>query len=397
MSRTAVVHRRARLSVAGVFLVHAGVTGSLAPRIPAIKSDLGLGDGALGAALTGYAAGLFVGTRIAALLVERLGSRSVVRATLPLYAVSLLGPALAGDLAGLTVALVLFGLVSGLLDVAMNAQAVAVERQYGRPIMSGLHGAWSVGLLASSALASAAASFGASVELHFGVAATVLTLAGLVVPVGLLERRRELAHQQPGAGRRDRRWWIAVAALGAIGFCSFLGEGAAADWSGVYLLEDLGTSGGIAAFGFTVFAIGMVAGRFVGDRLTARFGSVAVVRAGALVAAAGLGFGIGVAEPAAALVGFALFGLGLSIVVPITFSAAGNLSAGSAALGWVVTVSYVGSVAGPAAIGFVAHAVGLRAGLAIPVVLAGAAVLLAPFVRTAAGARPRDRVPTDPF
>jgi MFS family permease len=378
-----------------VFLVHAGISGSFAPRIPAIKADLGLGDGSLGAALTGFAAGLFAGTRVAALLVDRYGSRNVVRATLPLYAAALVGPALANDLAGLTVALVAFGLVSGLIDVAMNAQAVVVERAYGRPILSSLHGVWSVGLLVSAGIASAAAALGASVLLHFAVAAGVLLVAGLAAPLWLLARRDEHAQERAGPAHRNRSWWVAVAALGTIGFCSYLAEGAAADWTGVYLREDLGTSGGLAALAFTAFAAGMVAGRVVGDRLAGRFGPVALVRTGGLVAAGGLAFGIAVTAPAPALVGFVVLGLGLSTIVPITFSAAGNVGVGSSALGWVLTVSYVGTVAGPAVIGFIAHAVGLRAGLVLPVALAVVAAALAPFVRTAAGGAPA--TPEAPF
>jgi MFS family permease len=383
--------RRARRSVAAVFLVHAGIAGCLAPRIPAIKADLGLGDGSLGAALTGFAAGLFAGTRIAAWLIDRFGSRMVVRVALPVYAAALVGPALADDLLGLTLALAAFGLASGLIDVAMNAQAVVIERAYERPILSSLHGVWSVGLLAAAGIASAAAALGASVLLHFSVAAAVLLVAGLVAPFGLLAKGQEHVHENGERLVRGREWRLTVAALGAIGFCAFLGEGAAADWTGVYLQEDMGTGGGIAALGFTVFALGMVVGRFAGDRLAARFGPVALVRAGGFLAAAGLGFAVAVMEPGAALGGFALLGLGFSTVVPVTFSAAGNVGVGSSALGWVVTVSYVGTVAGPAMIGFISHAVGLRIALVLPVALAAVAALLAPFVRTAAGRPPPTR------
>jgi MFS family permease len=131
-----------------------------------------------------------------------------------------------------------------------------------------------------------------------------------------------------------------------------------------------------------------VLARFCADRLSARVGPVAVVRVGGVLAALGLALGLSVAEVPAALVGFALLGLGLAPIVPTVFSAAGNLAGGARALGWVVTMSYVGSVLGPAAIGFLAHTVGLRAGLAIPAALALVAAVLAPFARTAAGPEP---------
>jgi MFS family permease len=271
--------------------VHAAVAGSLAPRIPAIKADLDLSDGALGAALTGFAGGLFAGTRIAAWLIERFGSRRVIRAGLPVLAASLVGPGLTSDLAGLTASLVVLGLALGLLDVAMNAQAVAVERGYGRPIMSGLHGMWSVGVLVASAVASAVAAAGVGVRPHLAVAAGVLVAVSAVAPLGLLQS--EPAQQPRGSAGERRRATLplAVVALGAIGFCAFLGEGAAADWSGVYLQQDAGAGPGLAAFAFTAFAIGMVASRFSADRLSARAGPVMVVRVGGLVAGLGLAGG----------------------------------------------------------------------------------------------------------
>ncbi len=386
--------RRARLSVAGVFLVHAAVAGTLAPRIPAIKSHLDLSDGALGAALTGFAVGLFAGTRAAALLVDRFGSRRVVRAGLPLLAASLVGPGLAGDLAGLTASLVVLGLASGLLDVAMNAQAVGVERGYARPIMSGLHGMWSLGLLAVSVVAAGVAAAGVGVLAWFAVAAVILVPVGLAVPLGLLQTGRPAGRPAPEQAKRGRLP-VAVLALGAVGFCAFLGEGAAADWSGVYTRESVGAGSGLAAFAFTAFAVGMVASRFSADRLSGRAGPVAVVRGGGLLAGLGLTLGLLVLAWPATFVAFALLGLGLAPLVPIAFSAAGNLG-GTGALGWVVTMSYLGSVLGPAAIGFVAHGVGLRTGLVIPAVLAFTAALLAPFAKTAAGRGEPDREPPIP-
>jgi MFS family permease len=374
---------RARRSVAAVFFVHAAISGTLAPRIPAIKADLGLGSGGLGAALTAFAAALFIGTRVAALLVERFGSRRVVRVGLPLFAVSLVGPALAGNLAALTGALVPFGIAAGLLDVAMNAQAVEVERRLGRPIMAGLHGFWSVGVLTAAGVASGVAGAGIGVEPHLVAASCLFVALSLIAPVWLLPGPAASPSRERGA--RRLRPAAPVLALGAVAFCSFLGEGAAADWSGVYVREDVGSGQGLAAFAFTAFAIGMVASRFSADRLSARAGPVALVRAGGLLAACGLGVGLLIHDTPASLVGFALLGLGLAPIVPIAFSAAGNLGNGARALGWVVTMGYVGSVLGPAVIGLVAHRVGLRTGLVIPAALAVLAALLAPSARTAAG------------
>jgi fucose permease len=177
-----------------------------------------------------------------------------------------------------------------------------------------------------------------------------------------------------------------VLLLGLVGFSSLVGEGSAADWSAVYLHESLGSTPGFAAAGFAAFSLAMAACRFVADRLVARFGPVSVVRAGSLVAAGGLALGLAVHEPAAAVAGFALLGVGLAPVVPITFSAAGNTGLGptGAILGRVVTISYVGLVVGPIAIGWVAEQVGLRAALGIPAALALLVAAVAGRVRIAA-------------
>jgi hypothetical protein len=296
----------------------------------------------------------------------------------------LIGPALADDLASLTLALLLMGIASGLLDVAMNANAVGVERAVGRPIMSGIHGVWSAGLLAASVAAAAAAALGTSPLRQFALVAVVLAPASVPLLAGLDPGRE--GERGAAAARGDRDFpWAGVLPLGVIGFCSFLGEGAMHDWSAVYLREPLGTSQGVAALGFAGFALGMTVSRFLADGLSIRFGPVALVRSGGLVAAAGLALGLLVADPVVAIVGFTVLGAALAPVVPTVFSAAGNLRAGSdaASLGWVVTISYLGGTLGPGLIGFTSRAMGLRVALLVPVALALVIAVLAGHVRTA--------------
>jgi MFS family permease len=383
--------RRARISIGSVFLVHAAVFGSWAPRIPAIKHHVGVGDGGLGAALTGMAIGLFAGTRIAGRVADRFGSRAAIRVGTPLLCASLIGPAVADDLASLTAVLVVLGVLGGFLDVAMNAQAVAVERGYARPIMSSLHGVWSVGLLAGSGGAAVAAAAGASPTLHFALAAAVLAVPAVLLLRDLLRPEAEPATAgaaaAPAAGVR-LLLAPAVLLLGLIAFSSFVGEGSAADWSAVYLHDDLHAGGALAATAFLAFSLTMAASRFTADRLVARFGPTPVVRTGGIVAACGLAAGLAIHRPAAAVTAFALLGLGLAPVVPITFSAAGNTGLGSTGvvLGRVVTIGYVGSIVGPVAIGALAAAIGLRTALLLPVALALVVAGSARHAGTAAGA-----------
>jgi MFS family permease len=363
-----------RTAVAAAFLIHSAVSGTWAPRLPAIKESLGLSDGELGTALVGLAIGLVVGTRVAGAPIDRWGSRPFMRAGFPLLAATLLLPGLAGN--GLTLfgSLLILGIASGALDVAMNAQGIEVERTLGKPILSGLHGLWSVGLGLGAAAAALAAAAGLEPLPHFAIVAAVLAVASLVFLRDLLPEREQV--RAALSGDEERRiplhWTLPVALLGVIAFCSFVGEGSASDWSAVYMTQELGTSQALGALAFTAFAVTMATMRFAADPLRTRVGSVVLVRGGSLVAAGGLGLGLLIHEPAAAIAGFALLGLGLAAVVPIAFAAAGEIDprATGRLVGRVATIGYVGSVAGPIAIGWLAEATSLRAALGLVVLLA---------------------------
>jgi MFS family permease len=381
--------RAARASVVGAFALHAAVAGTLGPRLPAVKEQAGITDGELGVALAIFAVGLFAGTRVVGPLLDRLGTRGVLRGGMPLLGVSLLGPAFAESLSSLAAALFIVGALSGILDVAMNSNAVFVERSYGRPIMSSIHGTWSAGMLVASGGAAAAAALDVSLRLHFGLAALAIALVSAAA-LGHLVAAADVPRERiPDARTRGYLLARPVLLLGVIGFCSFLGEGAAIDWSAVYVDESLDASRGAAALAFVAFSVGITASRFLVDRIAARLGPVAVVRWGAALAAAGLALGLAVPATGAAIAGFALLGAGLAPVVPTVFSAAGNMPArsGRSALAAVVTISYLGSILGPALIGFVTSLVGLRAALGIPVLLGLAAAALAAQVASAPGGR----------
>jgi MFS family permease len=361
-----------RAAVAAAFLIHSTVSGTWAPRLPAIKESLGLSDGELGTALVGLAIGLVAGTRVAGAPIDRFGSRPVMRAGFPLLAATLLLPGLAGSAPTLFLSLLVLGVASGALDVAMNAQGIEVERRLGRPILSGLHGLWSVGL----GLGAGAAALAAAAELdplpHFAIVAALLALASLVLLRGLLPARDQVRHDSEEDDEPVTvPWTLALVLLGVIAFCSFVGEGSATDWSAVYMTQELGTSEAVGALAFAAFAVTMAAARFAADPLRTRLGNVILVRGGSLVAAAGLGAALVIHEPAAGIAGFALLGLGLAPVVPIAFSAAGDLDprATGRLVGRVATIGYVGSVAGPIMIGWLAEGTSLRTSLGLVVVL----------------------------
>ncbi len=383
--------RRARLAVAVTFLVHAATFATWAPRIPTIKQGLGLDHEDLGIALGGLAVGLLVGTRLTGRMEKRGRTGLAIRILVPVQAAALVGPAFAVNLLTLTAALAILGLLGGMLDVAMNAHAVAVEREYGRPIMSGFHGLWSLGSMGASAVAALVARAGVDVRVDFIVAAVVLAVASAPFLAGLLKPDREAAitghHVETPHGAAPPAGLLVVGMLALMGFGSFLGEGAIGDWSAVYLNESLGASVGLAALGFSVFSGAMAASRLVADRIGARVGPVVVARAGAAISALGYAVLLLAPSPPLALLGFGLAGFGIGPVVPIVFSAAGNTRTRRRAsiLGPVVSAGYLGAVLGPVAIGAVAQQVGLRWALGIPLAFVVLVIVMAGLLRRGAG------------
>lgn len=385
MTRTE-IEGRGRLAVGTAFFVHAVIAGSFAGRVPAIKHALDLSDAMLGLALFGAAFGTLVGGRLGGFLAARFGARRVVRFGIPLFASLLVSTALAGSLAVLAGVLFAYGVVAAVVDVSMNAEGVVVERAYARPLMSGFHGIWSVGLLAGAVVAIGAAALDVPPAAHFTFVAVSVVVASARLLAGLPRRT-----VTPPDHARPDRWSVAVAVLGLIAFCSFFAEGAAADWSAVFLHDRADASAALAAAAFASFCIAMAAARLAGDALAARFGPVRLARAGSLVAAAGLSLALLVPVPVVGLVGFALLGIGLGPVVPTVISAAGGARLGSTeqVVSRVFTIGYTGSVIGPAVIGFTADHLGLRGALIIPVCLTLAIALVAGRLRTAAGGHQR--------
>lgn len=365
---------RARAAVVTIFVANGAMFGNWAVRIPDIKASLDLSDAALGAALLVPAMGALLSMPLAGAMSARFGSRAATVATaLVLFAVPfLLG--LAASLPWLVPALLLFGLGFGGLDVAMNAQAVTVERAGGRPVMSSFHAAFSGGALIGSLTGGWAAATDVPVALHLG--ATGLVLGAVAAPLFPAMLREERA---PGASRGPLFAWPRgrLLPLALIASVVLLAEGAVGDWSAVYLRGELGASVGTAGLAFTAFSLTMVVGRLVGDRVVAAWGRVRTVRVSALIALSG-GLLVALAPSVgAAVVGFAAMGIGLACVVPLVFvAAAGNDPEPGPALAAVSTPGYVGFLLGPPVIGGLGELVGLGpALLLLPLLLAGVAVL----------------------
>lgn len=390
--------RRARYAVAAVFGVHGAVTGSFATRVPWIQEHAQAGPGQLGFALAFPALGASVAMPLAGRISHRFGARTALRGLLSLWTLALTLPSLAPNLPALCLALFVFGATAGMADVAMNALGVEVENRLGRSIMSGLHGLWSAGALVGSAAGTLAAHLGSDARLHHALAAAVLTVLGLAACTWVLDLQPAEGEEPPPRFTLPPR---SALLIGAIGFCAVFAEGASLDWSAVYLRDRLGSSAGLAAACTTGFTLTMAVARVAGDRVVDRYGAVRTVRVGGLMAALG-GLLVVIADhPAVAMGGFALMGLGIAVVVPLCFAAAGRSGPNpSQAIAGVATITYTSGLVAPSAIGTVAQATSLVVSFGLVTVLAcgvaGLAGVLRAGDRERPGISPRGAAVPDP-
>jgi predicted MFS family arabinose efflux permease len=369
--------RQARLATAALFLLFGFALGAWTASIPAIKAGLRIDDAQLSLALLGLAAGAISGMQLAGRLVDRYGSTRVMLPVALVEGALLVPTAIVPGLSGLAIALFVFGVSHGVLNIAMNANAIEVQRAYGRPILSSFHAVYSVGGFLGASFGGLFAGLGFAPTATF----TAVALIAVAVTGGVAAWRlrtapaRSTVESSAGSGRLT-----GVVLLGGLVFAALVGEGAAADWSSVYLRDHLGSSAGFAAAAYAAFAIGMTASRMVGDRLAQRLGPVVLARFSALIAAVGLGGALLAATPWAGVLGFGCLGAGVACIAPLACAAAGarNPSRSGSALARVLAIGYAGFLAGPVLIGAASTAVGLPAALTIPALLALVVALLAP-------------------
>jgi fucose permease len=355
---------KARRAVGLLFFLNGMLFASWVARIPLIQQKLELSHAVLGAALLAAAAGAVVTMPIAGLLNGRLGSERISRGWVIPYVGSLPLLALAPNVIFLVLGLFFFGCCHGALDVAMNAQAVAVDRRYPRTVMSSFHAMFSVGGLLGAAIGALMAWLKLEPVWHFTMVSAVLGVVGwtgcryLLPGVDRVEKTEGSGFTLPPK---------ALIPLGIVAVAVLIGEGAMADWTGVFLHKVLGSTEPVAAAGYAAFSIAMAAGRFSGDRLVEKFGGVTLVRISGLMAAVGLAIALYTASPWISLLGFVLVGAGYSTVVPCVFTAAGRVPGvqTGVAMASVTTMGYLGFLIGPPLIGFVAQGLGLKGALSM--------------------------------
>lgn len=384
-----VVVARGRWAITAVFFLNGLTLGSYIIRLPSLKIDQHLTTAQLGLVATLFGAAALITMQFVGALVARHGSGCVIRLTLFAMPAVLVGIGFSRGFGGLSAAMVALGAVHGTLDVSMNAHAVAVERRLARPILSGCHAAWSVSAVVASIIGGALITAGLPTLTHFVGIAAVVMIAGCAVGSYLLPGsadRAGVANAVPPTAEAQSRanwrsgWSRAAIALGLTGTAVMVVEGAAMTWSGVFLHDSRGASLTLAAMAVTAFTACQTSARLVGDRLTMRYGASNLFRVGGLVATVGLAVAVLSPHVAGAVAGFAIVGLGTSLLLPLTFSAAGHAGgAGPGAATFVArftTFTYAGILLGPALIGWLAQVMGLQWTLGLLAPLLGAVALL---------------------
>jgi MFS family permease len=361
--------RAARVATWLYFGLNGFAVGMWVVHIPSIEQATGITHSTLGLLLLVLGGAAFTGMQVAGPLVDKLGQRRLVPAAGILLGVALAGPGLATNWWTLGLSLILVGFGNGSIDVGMNAQAVVVERGYPRPIMAAFHAMWSIGGAIAAVVGAATLRAHVPTEVTLASAGVLCIVLSLAASRFLLEATEPADNhdEAPRAKPSARLVW----ALGGLAFGLMLSEGVANDWAALHFKDVLGTSISTAAYAYGSFAVAMTVGRFLTDRVAAVTGPAAIVRWGAAMAAVGLTLVIVVPWVPVALVGWAIFGLGLAGGVPQLFTAAGNLDPRSsgALMARVVGLGYVGLLAGPALIGGLAHWMPLNIAFILPVVL----------------------------
>lgn len=369
---------RARQAISLIFLLNGLTLSAWVSRIPAITGELGMDTGSAGTVMMGLAIGAFISFPISGALIDSMGSARTTFLFALLFFASLPLLSIMPNMLTLMLALVLFGVGNGGLDLAMNAQGIEIEARAGTSIINTLHGFFSLGGFLGAGIGAIMAWSGVLPPAHF-------LLISVLNVIALVWLQRFLVPDTTGNVKTEPSPIFvfphrSLLLLGVIAVCTAVGEGAMNSWSALYLNRHLLTSEAFAALGYATFSVAMLTGRFNGDRFVRAWGPARLIRRSGTLAAVGLAIAVLFDTPWSMLAGFVAVGIGLSVVYPLVFSAAGNhptLPRGRAVAG-TATVGYTGYLAGPPVLGWVAQATSMRSIMVIVVVLCAMAAVLAP-------------------
>lgn len=373
--------RHGRASLAVSFFAQGAAFALLVTRIPALQDRYGISDALLPVFLAAVPVLAGVGSVVTEHLVKRVRPSVVLRWVQPVVCLALLGAGAGDALWQLATALAVFGICVGALDASMNMLGVSLQRAYGRSIMLGFHAAYSFGGILGASLAWAGAHWHLSLAVLYGPVVAVLIPLTLVGSRWYVDQKADVPDGQdavasPAATAVTMRLLLPLCMVMAF---AYIGDSTVSNWSAKYLQDVLGSSEQLATVPYNVYMVTTLLGRAVGDFGVRRFGAAAVVRAGALVAAAG--FAVVAAAPGAwvGMAGFTLLGLGLCVIVPQTFAAAGRLFPGASdtAIARLNIFNYVGFLVGSPLVGALGDAWSYRGAMLVPMLLVTATLLYA--------------------
>ena len=368
LASNAIVHpyskKKVRLAVSLFYFGQGLCFASWASRIPDLKSALQLSDAQLGSILLALPLGQLLTMPVSGRLTTIFGSKRMLTIGAPLYAFALTNLALANTGWQLALFLFMFGITGNLCNIALNTQGVAGETYYGKPIMTSFHGAWSVGGFSGALVGLLMTSLHLSPYVHFCIIAGIAFVHIAINYRYLLEAKKPSQTEKPKLFTRPQG---VLVQLGIIGFCSMATEGAMFDWSGVYFKEIVKAPHALIILGYTSFMIMMATGRFLGDKVIAAYGRKRLLQVSGVIISTGMFLSVVFPYLVPAMLGFMMVGVGVSGIVPMVYSIAGNNTkvAPGIALAMVSGVSYFGFLMGPPLIGYISALSSLRYSYAV--------------------------------
>ena len=355
-----------RIAVSLFFFVNGFLYANWTARLPELQRFYALNDGQLGRVLFCIALGSIVSMPVAGWLGGKFGSDRVVRGMALLFCVAVPLVALSQEEWTIRLCFFFLGVASGSMDVTMNGQAVLVERRWGRVIFSSFHAVFSIGMALGAATGALFSRYQIGLTTHLLTMAVLGALVLIWAAANLIEDRPAPVVRTDSPVRMNYAVALrAILPLGLIALCSMTGEGSMVDWSAIFMNRIVGQSDVVSAWAFGTFGVAMTVGRLFGDAVTARLGKQRMMFIDALLATAGLGLAVLFPHVWTTFLGFFLVGLGLSTIVPIVFSSAGNMAgiAPSVGIAIATSIGYTGFFIGPPLIGFLSETFTLRVGL----------------------------------
>ncbi len=353
-----------RIAVKLIFFINGFVHANLAARFPRVQEIFSIDNGTLGFVLLSSSLGALIAMPFTGWLIIQKGSRKIGIVSVFAYCIFVPLVPIMPDIVSLSILFFVMGLTAGMLDVSMNSQAVMVEQQHGKPIMTSFHALFSIGMVTGAVCGALFIKLNTTLFAHLSIIIAV-SIAGAIWA------RYNLIHDKPAEKKMGEPAFrlpnTAMVSIGVIAFCCMLGEGAMADWSTNYMENIAHASKALAPIGLSAFALAMTVGRIFGDSARARFGDRKLMMACGLIATMGMAITMIFIHPYAVIFGFFITGIGLSSIVPIAYSIAGNtkdLPAG-VGLAMVTTVGYAGFLFGPPLIGLIANWQSLRIALGL--------------------------------